>query len=548
MTTFIGPPHCAIRNKPISEKLKRVLDSAAQAAGVDTIRITSGGQDGTRRTGSRRHDHGRAADLQCIVGGNTLTFTDQSAPPSILSFVTAAAAAGATGIGAGVSYMGPRTIHVGFGNSADDHSKLTWGSHGRSANAPRWLRDAANAGWEEPALVHHVAAPGIVAPGRHAVIARSGLKLRGGPGTNFGSERTLPAGTELNVLQASSVDPAWVRVNLEDDDFLDGYVLADFLGPVGAKGEDAPEPDGEFTTADECLHESAARIAQLSLAQASAEKPAGTAPAALTMTPEQRLICERVINVFETGSTQGDYSNISIFADGPHRIRQITYGRAQTTEYGNLRELVEMYVDAGGIYSDHLRPYVNRIGRVTLVNNEHFKDLLRRAGREDQVMRDTQDEFFDHRYFQSAKRWAESNSFARALSMLVIYDSYIHSGRILELLRARFPEPVPARGGDEKNWIKQYVDVRNRWLANHSNPVLRKTTYRTRDLAREIARSNWDLAMLPILAHGVPVDARVIEPRVSLAQVPPGVPYIPDAASLAGDDEFSVTSEQEATT
>jgi hypothetical protein len=51
-------------------------------AGVDTIQINSGGQDavgeGNRRTGSTRHDRGRAADLQCVVEGTTLTFTDQS--------------------------------------------------------------------------------------------------------------------------------------------------------------------------------------------------------------------------------------------------------------------------------------------------------------------------------------------------------------------------------------------------------------------------------------------------------------------------------------
>jgi hypothetical protein len=35
-----------------------------------------------------------------------------------------------------------------------------------------------------------------IAAGRYVVMARGGLKLRGGPGTNFDSERTLPAGTE----------------------------------------------------------------------------------------------------------------------------------------------------------------------------------------------------------------------------------------------------------------------------------------------------------------------------------------------------------------
>jgi hypothetical protein len=248
MTTFTGPPSEAIRNKPISPELKQVLDTAAQAAGIDMIRITSGGQDalgeGTRRTGSTRHDGGRAADLQCAVNGRTLTFTDQSADPVISAFVTAAAAAGATGIGAGVGYMGNRTIHVGFGTSVSDHSNLTWGAGGRSANAPRWLRDAAEGGWVEPSPALHAAAVRVEAPGRYVVMARSGLKLRGGPGTNFESERTLAAGTELNVVEISSQDPSWVRVDLEGDGLLDGYVFAAFLAPAGtvAHNENAPEP------------------------------------------------------------------------------------------------------------------------------------------------------------------------------------------------------------------------------------------------------------------------------------------------------------------
>jgi SH3 domain-containing protein len=249
MTTFTGPPSGAIRNKPISAELKQVLHAAAKAAGVDTVQITSGGQDalgeGTRRTGSTRHDRGRAADLQLVVNGTTLTFTDLSAHAVVLAFVTAAAAAGATGIGAGVGYMGNRTIHVGFGTSVSDKSKLTWGAGGRSVNAPQWLRNAAAAGWAAPTPVPADAAPRVEAPGRYAVIARGGLKLRGGPGTNFESEKTLPAGTELNVVQISSHDPSWVRVDLEGDGLLDGYVFAAFLAPAGtdSNNESAPEPD-----------------------------------------------------------------------------------------------------------------------------------------------------------------------------------------------------------------------------------------------------------------------------------------------------------------
>lgn len=257
----------------------------------------------------------------------------------------------------------------------------------------------------------------------------------------------------------------------------------------------------------------------------------------LTLTPSQRMICERVINVFETGSVRGDYAAIAIFHDGPNGIRQITYGRSQTTEYGNLRELVQMYVEAGGRFAEDMRPFVPLIGRTALVDHSGFKQLLRRAGSEDPVMRDTQDRFFERRYFQPAMRWASDNGFTRALSALVIYDSFIHSGSIRDFLRARFEERPPARGGREQVWIREYVRVRHDWLATHPNPVLRPTIYRTRDMMREIDRGNWDLAGLPIMANGVPVDDRPLGGQSMtgmVAAATPGsddIPYFGNAAA-----------------
>lgn len=82
-------------------------------------------------------------------------------------------------------------------------------------------------------------------PGPYVVMARGGLKLRGGPGTNFDSQKTLPAGTELNLVSISSQDPAWAQVDLEGDGLSDGYVFASFLAPAGqamGQGETVPEP------------------------------------------------------------------------------------------------------------------------------------------------------------------------------------------------------------------------------------------------------------------------------------------------------------------
>jgi hypothetical protein len=66
-----------VRDMPISPALRRVLLMAAQEAGVEIVRITSGGQPGSweQRIGSNRHGGGNAADLELVAAGRTLDFT-----------------------------------------------------------------------------------------------------------------------------------------------------------------------------------------------------------------------------------------------------------------------------------------------------------------------------------------------------------------------------------------------------------------------------------------------------------------------------------------
>jgi chitosanase len=220
----------------------------------------------------------------------------------------------------------------------------------------------------------------------------------------------------------------------------------------------------------------------------------------------QRTLIERVINTIETGEPEGDYSDISIFADGPHNIRQITYGRAQTTEYGNLRKLIIMYSGQNGINSLALQPYINQIGSSPLVNDAPFKKLLKESGRNDPIMRQMQDQFFDEVYFLPAMKWADDNGFTFALSALVIYDSYIHSGQILWLLRNMFKENPPVAGGDEKKWIREYVNARHDWLSTHHRPAVRKSIYRTQAFKEQISKNNWDLNTVPIAVNGTNVS------------------------------------------
>ena len=170
----------------------------------------------------------------------------------VAEFVTACAARGATGIGAGVNYMGGKRIHVGFGNSPSDTQKLVWGAAGASANAPAWLRTAAQEGWNNPAEENLAAAFSAPTSGRSIVAARGGLWLRRGPGLGFDRAKLLDEGTEVTIL---GLDGEWARVDLQGDGRIDGHVVAAFLqgassSDVGGPGDRTEEPGDEEALAE----------------------------------------------------------------------------------------------------------------------------------------------------------------------------------------------------------------------------------------------------------------------------------------------------------
>jgi len=230
------------------------------------------------------------------------------------------------------------------------------------------------------------------------------------------------------------------------------------------------------------------------------------------VTDDQKMIISRVINVFETGSTGGDYTRIVVFPDGPGGRHQITYGRSQTTQVSdNLGRLLRLYCEINGEYSDHFTPYLDRAADPNLHEDGAFLDLLRQAGN-DPVMQTAQDNFFDRRYFLPAEKWWSDHGMEEALSLLVIYDSWIHSGGIRMFLRNHFRESPSSACGRERVWTARYAEIRHQWLKHCTSPgnpekqrLLRNSRYRTRCLPEEIDRSNRDLSMLPITANGVDV-------------------------------------------
>ena len=213
----------------------------------------------------------------------------------------------------------------------------------------------------------------------------------------------------------------------------------------------------------------------------------------MLITNEIKIKIQKILNAIETGTPDGDYANISLYDDGPNHIKQITYGKSQTTEWGNLSKLVDLYILKKGKYAENLRPYQDKIGRITLVHDENLILLLKKAGKEDPIMREAQDEFFDKHYWEPAKQWFDEKKFTKPFSMLVIYDSFIQSGSILKFLRNKFVETTPDKGGKEEVWIEQYLKVRNDWLSNHSQQILVKSAYRTRNLLQGLKEENWNL-------------------------------------------------------
>ena len=138
------------RNQAIQPQLLSILQSAAEAAGV-RVEISSGGQDvypNGRRVGSQRHDAGYAADVILYDGDRRLRVNDPEELSIVQTFIRAAKAAGATGVGAGNGYMGDQTYHVDIadGNTLSPgmrgYGARYWGtSDAVSDGAPRWLVD-----------------------------------------------------------------------------------------------------------------------------------------------------------------------------------------------------------------------------------------------------------------------------------------------------------------------------------------------------------------------------------------------------------------------
>lgn len=232
----------------------------------------------------------------------------------------------------------------------------------------------------------------------------------------------------------------------------------------------------------------------------------------MSVTKEQRYVVDCVLSIFETGKIPSisSYSTCTILSDGAG----ISYGKHQATDRaGSLDKIVQLYIEKGGAVAEQLKPFLARLAANETAKLDPKKppvwaqkliEVLKQAGA-DHLMQDAQDEVFDSAYWIPAVGHASNAGLKTALGHLVVYDTCIHSGPGgVANIRARFPEASPARGGDEKTWIRAYIKARREWLLGNANSLVQKTTYRM-DALEALAKSeNWDL-VTPLKVRGVTI-------------------------------------------
>ncbi len=220
---------------------------------------------------------------------------------------------------------------------------------------------------------------------------------------------------------------------------------------------------------------------------------------------EDKIIkrCEALLNTFEndSGSEKTDYYSIYLYHDGLNKRVQVTLARGFTSDGGNLWKVIQRYIDKGGANSNFFKSYKNKMDG-NLWKDKEFLKYLVKSSKEEQIMRDSQDEIFREVYLKPAIDFFNLHQFKLNLSFAVIVDSYLHSGRIREQLTNRFKEKKPDNGGDEKKWIKAYIEARHNWLSSTSG--LENTVYRTQFFKDQIKKNNWSFD-LPLVANGTKI-------------------------------------------
>jgi chitosanase len=232
-----------------------------------------------------------------------------------------------------------------------------------------------------------------------------------------------------------------------------------------------------------------------------------------SLTPEQRLRADRLINNFEHGTIEFRYGSAEALDDG----RGITFGRAGfTTKSGDGLDVIRRYTAAKP--ENPLARFLPRLESLareesgSIEGLDGFVEAVRQeAG--DLLFRRSQDDLQDELYYRPSARFSDSLGLKTALARAAIYDTLLMHGAgddpdglpaLLERTRKE-AGGTPATGVDEAAWLSAFLRIRREDLANARDPETRQVWARSAgrvDTLRTLAdQGNWELHG-PIVLRG----------------------------------------------
>lgn len=219
----------------------------------------------------------------------------------------------------------------------------------------------------------------------------------------------------------------------------------------------------------------------------------------------------KILFAAETGRAYPNFNRLAVTRDAPGEMRQISYGCLQFSESGGLETVIDEWMKIANPSTheyEFLAAKKAAIGQGVLHENRAFKGYLLQLA--DTVeMQKAQMATVEKLYFKPAMKFCEKNGLTLPLMHLIVFDSYVQSGRMLHAIRVLFPE-ILAPGDaqpleDKKRWCRAYVGARIRWKRAHYNNLVQRSVYRDEVYLAMIERQDWKLS------HDVVMNGAIIK-------------------------------------
>jgi chitosanase len=226
-------------------------------------------------------------------------------------------------------------------------------------------------------------------------------------------------------------------------------------------------------------------------------------------TPDQRLIADKIISVFENNTTALAYGYAEHIVSDQHGI---TAGRAGfTSATGDMLMVIERYA-ALKPEDNPLSQYIDELKRLEKIYIDNGYELSSegadvenldglidawKLSADDALFRKIQDEVVDELYFNPALEVARTTGAVLPITLLNIYDASIQHG--IEGVRDIIDQISPAQpkdGGDEIAWLKAFNEVRLDVMLNtivDGEAIWKDTVYRQHELVDMIEERNYNL-------------------------------------------------------